>query len=62
MELLQRLLKAESVVEERERKASEGTPRRTRRDHGRANENNQDQHAEGIRCSEPGKRTVRNRW
>ena len=40
-------------------RAFEGTPRHTRRDHGRANENNQDQHTEGIRSGEPGKRTVR---
>ena len=58
-ELLQQLLKAESVVGERERRALEGTPRHTRRDHGRANENNQDQHTERIRSGEPGKRTVR---
>ena len=58
-ELLQRLLKAESVVEERERRASEGDPRHTRRDHGRVNENTQDYHTEGNRSSEPSKHTVR---
>ena len=56
-ELLQRLLKAESIVEERERRAAEGTPRRIRRDPGRITENNQDQHTTGSRSSEPGKCT-----
>ena len=56
-ELLQRLLKAESIVEERERRAAEGTPRRIRRDPGRITENSQDQHTTGSRFSEPGKCT-----
>ena len=56
-ELLQRLLKAESIVEERERRAAEGTPRRIRRDPGRITENNQDQHTTGSRSSELGKCT-----
>ena len=59
-ELLQRLLKAESVVEERERRATEGTPRRARRDTVRITENHQDQHTMGSRSSEPGKCTGKN--
>ena len=54
-ELLQRLLKAESIVEERDRRAAEGTPRHARRDTVRITENNQDQHTTGSRSSEPSK-------
>ena len=59
-ELLQRLVKAESIVEERERRAAEGTPRRTRRDTVAITENNQYQHTTGSRSSEPGKCTGNN--
>ena len=54
--LLQRLLKAESVVEEQERRTSEGNPRHTRRD---VNKNTQDHYTEGNKSSETRRRTAR---
>lgn len=55
-ELLQKLLKAESVVEERERRVSDG---RQRRDRGRTIEHSQDRTTEGNRSSATGRHTAR---
>ena len=57
--LLQKLLKAESVVEERERRVPENSSRCNRRDQGRISEHNQDTLPEGNKSSETSKQTGR---
>ena len=47
-ELLQKLLKAESVVEERDRRVPGNSSRCNRRDQGRISEHSQDSSPEGI--------------
>ena len=57
-ELLQKLLKAESVVEEQERRAAESSSSRSRKDEGRINEHRQDPVAEVNRSGETTRKTV----
>lgn len=57
-ELLQKLLRAESVVEEQERRKSEGFCC-NRRDQGRANEPSHDNQAEGDESSETSRHPAR---
>ena len=59
-QLLQKLLKAESVVEERERRVPENSSQRNRRDQGRISEHSQDTLPEGSnKSSEISKQTGR---
>ena len=59
-ELLQKLLKAESVVEEQERRIPGNTSRHNRRDQGRTSEHSQDTLPEGNnKSSETSKQTGR---
>ena len=57
-ELLQKLLKAESVIEEQERRAAGGSSSHSRKDQGRINEHRQDPVAEANRSSETTRKAV----